>query len=112
VTIFFLYLSGEVICKSTAESTSVTIVAIKVINDSTKGNIGLVAAHNCACSKVPGTEIILEVAKTMMSMRILPINPAIIAPRELREMSAIVICFGPNAIVEEVLVCIFPVRVE
>mgnify|MGYP006879659391 CR=1 FL=1 len=65
----------------------VTIVAIKVMNDSTKGNIGLVDAHSCACSKVPGIEMMLDVANTIISIKILPINPAIIAPREFTAIS-------------------------
>jgi hypothetical protein len=78
-------------CNRTDESTSVTIVAMNVINERTNGNIELVDAPSCACSNVPGIDIILEVANTIISIKILQIKPAIIAQRELSAMSCNVI---------------------
>ena len=86
-------------CNNIADNMRVTIVAIKVINERINGNIEFVDAQRLACSNVPGIEIILEVANTIISMRILPIKPAIIAQREFNPISPIVIFCGPNDII-------------
>ncbi len=67
-----------------------------------KGNIGLVAHPSCACSKVPGTESILDTQKTIISMIILPINQAMRAPSELSATSWKLMDFGQNDIGEKV----------
>lgn len=82
--------------RRTDDKTRVTIVDINVTKESINGNIELVAHHRLACSYVPGTSRLLEVAKTIMSIKILPIKPEIIAQRELRAISAILIFCGPN----------------
>lgn len=69
------------------DNTKVTIVAINVTNDSTNGNIEFVDPQRLACSNVPGIDIILEVVKTIIRIKILPINPAIIAQSELSAIS-------------------------
>lgn len=99
VVVFFLYLSGDVIFRRTLVSTSVMSVAIKVINDSTKGNIPFVDPESCDCSNWPGILIKLDVANIIMSMIILPIKPAIIHHRALMPISVMLTFFGPNDIV-------------
>ena len=74
---------------------SVMSVAINVINDNTKGKIPDVAPESSDCSNCPGILIRLEVAKTMMSMMILPMKPEIIDHRLLSHISVRVTFFGP-----------------
>lgn len=73
-------------------------VAIKVMNDSTKGNIPFVAPESCDCSNWPGILIKLDVANTIIRMMMLPIKPAIIHQRALIPISVILTFFGPNDI--------------
>lgn len=99
VVVFFLYLSGDVICSKILVRIRVTSVARKVINESTKGNIPFVAPESWDCSNWPGILMTLEVAKTIMSMMILPINHDIIPHSEFSPISLNCICFGQNDII-------------
>lgn len=83
-------------CNNQHDIISVIILAINVINESTKGNIRFVDSQSRAWSNVSGIEMILDIPNTMISINILPINPAIIAPRALRPISWRDTCFGQN----------------
>ena len=80
------------------------MVLIKVMNESTKGNIGLFQlASSLAVSKVFGILMMLEVANMIMSIMILPTKPAISAQRVLRAISDRIIFLGQNDIIIYVL---------
>lgn len=88
MTLFFLYLSGSVICRRVTERKRVIIVAKNVMNERIKGKIGLVLPHSSrACWNVSGILMIPDVANTIINIRILPINPAMSAPSELIAIS-------------------------
>jgi hypothetical protein len=77
-----------------------TVVAINVTNDRINGNIPLVQSQSLACSNVPGIEIILEEANTIMSIIILAMRPAISPQSVERPISWSCIFLGPNDICE------------
>jgi len=77
---------------------SVMRVAMNVIKDKTNGNIPLVDHESLDasnCQTIP-TVIKLDVAKTIISIIILPMKPAIIHHRALMAISESLIFFGQN----------------